>query len=100
MLAISQAFALALLSIGLLAGESARETGIAAFKQGRYSVALKELKQAATDPNDRVARVFLGLTEAALGECKTALPGLTVYRRPAGPGGAPSTVWQTSSPSV
>jgi tetratricopeptide (TPR) repeat protein len=77
MLAISQAFALALLSIGLLAGESARKTGIAAFKQGRYSVALKELKQAATDPNDRVARVFLGLTEAALGECKTALPGLT-----------------------
>jgi tetratricopeptide (TPR) repeat protein len=77
MLAISRGFALALLSIGLLAGESARETGIAAFKQGRYSVALKELKQAATDPNDRVARVFLGLTEAALGECKTALPGLT-----------------------
>jgi tetratricopeptide (TPR) repeat protein len=78
MLVISRAFALALLSIGLLAGESARETGIAAFKQGRYSVALKELKQAATDPSDQVARVFLALTQAALGECKTALPGLTV----------------------
>jgi tetratricopeptide (TPR) repeat protein len=77
MLVISRAFALALLSIGLLTGESARETGIAAFKQGRYSVALKELKQAATDPSDRVAHVFLALTEAALGDCKTALPGLT-----------------------
>jgi tetratricopeptide (TPR) repeat protein len=78
MLVISRAFALALLSIGLLAGESARETGIAAFKQGRYSVALKELKEAATDPSDQVARVFLALTQAALGDCKTALPGLTV----------------------
>lgn len=78
MLVISRAFALALLSIGLLAGKSVREAGIAAFKQGRYSVALKELKEAATDPSDRVARVFLALTEAALGECKTALPGLTV----------------------
>jgi tetratricopeptide (TPR) repeat protein len=77
MLVISRAFALALLSIGLLAGESARETGIAAFKQGRYSVALKELKQAGTDPRDKTARVFLALTEAALGQCKTALPGLT-----------------------
>jgi len=78
MLVISRAFALVLISIGPLAGQSARETGIAAFKQGRYSVAIKELKQAATDPRDQVARVFLALTEAALGECKTALPGLTV----------------------
>jgi tetratricopeptide (TPR) repeat protein len=78
MLVISRACALALLSIGLLAGESVREAGIAAFKQGRYSVAVKELKEAARDPSDRVARVFLALTEAALGECKTALPGLTV----------------------
>src|SRR6266700_4241011 len=77
MLVIRRAFVLALLSIGLMSGESVREAGINAFKQGRYSVALKNLKQAATDPGDRVARVFLALTEAALGECKTALPGLT-----------------------
>lgn len=77
MLAISRVFAIALLSIGLMAGESPRERGIAAFKQGRYSVALKSLSLAATDPSDKTARVFLGLTEAALGECKTALPALT-----------------------
>jgi tetratricopeptide (TPR) repeat protein len=73
MLAISQILVLALLP----AGDSARDAGIAAFQQGRYSVALKSLKQAATDPGDQVAHVFLALTEAALGECKTALPGLT-----------------------
>jgi tetratricopeptide (TPR) repeat protein len=77
MLVIRRAFVLALLSVGLMAGDSARETGIDAFKQGRYSVALKNLKEAAADPRDKVAHVFLALTEAALGECKTALPGLT-----------------------
>lgn len=77
MLAIRRAFVVTLLPIGLMAGDSARETGIAAFKQGRYSVALKNLKRATTGPGDRVASVFLALTEAALDECKTALPGLT-----------------------
>lgn len=78
MLVIRGVFVLALLSMELIAGESARETGITAFKQGRYSVALKDLKHAAAEPGDRVASVFLALTEAALGECKTALRGLTV----------------------
>src|SRR5439155_23975283 len=77
MLAINRVVAFALLSAGLIASDSARDAGIAAFKQGRYSVALKNLKQAAADPGDSVARVFLALTEAALGDCKTALPGLT-----------------------
>ncbi len=77
MLVINRALAFALLSVELMASDSTREAGIAAFKQGRYSVALKSFKQAATDPGDKVARVFLALTEAALGECKTALPGLT-----------------------
>jgi tetratricopeptide (TPR) repeat protein len=78
MLVISQIFVFALLAAGLIASDSARETGIAAFRQGRYSVALKNLTPAAIDPGDRPARVFLALTQAALGECKTALPGLTV----------------------
>jgi tetratricopeptide (TPR) repeat protein len=77
MLATSRVFAFVVLSAGLIASDSARDEGIAAFKRGRYSVALKNLKQAATDPGDRVASVFLALTEAAFGECKTALPGLT-----------------------
>jgi tetratricopeptide (TPR) repeat protein len=77
MLAISRAFVFALLAASLTASDSAREAGIAAFKQGRYSEALKNLTHAATHSGDRTARVFLALTQAALGECKTALPGLT-----------------------
>ncbi|MGI8959114.1 MAG: tetratricopeptide repeat protein [Bryobacteraceae bacterium] len=77
MLVINRAIVLSLLSLGLIASDSAREMGIAAFRQGRYSVALKNLTQAATDPGDKTAHVFLSLTRAALGECKTALPGLT-----------------------
>jgi tetratricopeptide (TPR) repeat protein len=77
MLAISRVFAFLVLPAGLIASDSPRDAGIAAFQQGRYSVALKNLEQATNDPGDRVARVFLALTEAALGECKAALPGLT-----------------------
>jgi tetratricopeptide (TPR) repeat protein len=78
MLVISRVFVFALLAAGLIASDSTREAGIAAFKQGRYSAALKNLNQAARDPGDRTAHVFLALTQAALGKCKTALPGLTV----------------------
>jgi tetratricopeptide (TPR) repeat protein len=53
-----------------------RDEGIAAFNQGRYSVALVNLKVAAKNPGDKEARAFLALTEAALGNCKAALPGL------------------------
>lgn len=77
MLVISRGFAFALLAVVLIASDSGREAGIAAFKEGRYSVALKNLTPAATDPGDKTARVFLSLTKAALGECKTALPDLT-----------------------
>lgn len=77
MLVISRAIAFSLLSAGLIANDSTRETGIAAFKQGRYSVALKNLTQAAANPADKTARVFLSLTKAALGDCRAALPGLT-----------------------
>ncbi|HSU61036.1 MAG TPA: tetratricopeptide repeat protein [Bryobacteraceae bacterium] len=54
-----------------------RDEGISAFKGGRYSVALTKLKEASKDSSDKTARVFLALTQAALGDCKTALPGLT-----------------------
>lgn len=58
-------------------GSTTREEGIAAFNQGRYSVALAKLQEAAKDPGDKTAHLFLALTQAALGDCKAALPGLT-----------------------
>ncbi|MBV9294021.1 MAG: tetratricopeptide repeat protein [Acidobacteriaceae bacterium] len=61
-------------TVAINAGQSARDDGIAAFKNGRYSVALAKLKGIP----DKTAAVFLALTEAALGDCKTALPGLTM----------------------
>ncbi len=63
------------LACTLLAAGSFRDEGIAAFNEGRYSVALEKLKQAST--GDITAQTFLGLTEAALGQCSAALPKLT-----------------------
>ncbi|MDQ2776340.1 MAG: tetratricopeptide repeat protein [Acidobacteriota bacterium] len=57
-------------------GQSAREKGIAAFNEGRYSVALPALQEAAADHTDKLAAAFLALTQAATGDCQTALPGL------------------------
>jgi len=71
--AISRISVLLLLAVSLGAGRSAREEGIAAFKDGRYSVALAKLKGL----HDQTATVFFALTEAALDNCKAALPGLT-----------------------
>lgn len=53
---------------------STLDDGIAAFRDGRYSVALAKLKSAGDNPT---AQVFLGLTEAALNDCPAALPKLT-----------------------
>lgn len=67
--------------IALLAAASlhASDDGIQAFKEGRYSEALTKLK----DAKDPTGRAFLALTQAALGDCKSALPGLTVsYAEP------------------
>lgn len=75
-LVISRVFFFALIVATLVASDSALGTGIAAFKEGRYSVALKNLQQAAQDPRDKTAQAFLALTQAALGECTKALPGL------------------------
>ena len=68
-----------------LATASVREEGIAAFHQGRYSVALEKLTQATqADPSDTPARVFLALTFAARNDCKSALPALTAPGERAG----------------
>jgi tetratricopeptide (TPR) repeat protein len=70
-------FVLAAASIAS-ASASSRDDGIAAFSQGRYSVALDKLKTAVTaDPQDVKARVFLALTQAARNDCGSALPVLT-----------------------
>jgi tetratricopeptide (TPR) repeat protein len=50
----------------------ASDDGIADFKAGRYSEALTKLKNA----KDPAGRAFLALSQAALGDCKSALPGL------------------------
>jgi tetratricopeptide (TPR) repeat protein len=64
-----------LLFFALLAS-TAREDGIEAFQHGRYSIAREKLTEASKNPNDRQARLFLALTEAALGNCRKALPEL------------------------
>jgi tetratricopeptide (TPR) repeat protein len=51
----------------------ASDNGILAFKEGRYSEALVKLK----DAKDPTGRAFLALSQAAVGDCKSALPGLT-----------------------
>lgn len=66
---------------GLLAQTSARERGVAAFREGRYSAALPELKAAvAQNPHDETAVVFLALNQAAQDDCKAALPELSRTR--------------------
>src|SRR5581483_839074 len=55
----------------LWANDRAQE-GIQAFKEGRYSVALEKLKRA----DDSTSKAFLALTQAALGNCNSALSGL------------------------
>lgn len=60
-----------------LAFALSKDDGIKAFNEGRYSVALTELREAAKDPNDKQAHLFLALTQAATGSCSTALPSLT-----------------------
>lgn len=73
-------FAVGLLAVGLASSaESAREQGVQAFSEGRYSVALQQLKTASQDSSDKTAPVFLALTYAALGDCKSALPELSNY---------------------
>ncbi len=75
---VSRALAIALSCCALAltgARESTRDEGIAAFSEGRYSVALEKLKSAvASDPRDARARLFLALAQAATNDCRSALP--------------------------
>ncbi len=64
----------------LLADSSQRDAGIAAFNAGRYSVALQRLSAATTDKSDVTAQLFLALTQAATGDCASAIP--TLITRP------------------
>lgn len=57
--------------------DTTRDEGIAAFNEGRYSVALSKLTEASKDSGDKTARTFLAMTQAALGDCKASLPDLT-----------------------
>jgi tetratricopeptide (TPR) repeat protein len=63
-------------TVALLA-QSARQEGIQAFEQGRYSVALSKFDEVAKDGRDSIAVTFRALSQAALGDCTRALPVLT-----------------------
>ena len=67
------------IGLALLAAATlhANDDGIAAFNEGRFSLALSQLQ----NRTDQKSRVFLALTQAALGECKTALPSLVASGR-------------------
>ena len=72
------------LAASMLWAASSREEGIAAFEAGRYSIALAKLKEAVQDSHDTRARLFLALTQAAMGDCQSALPNLPASDRLAG----------------
>lgn len=69
--------AIALFAAGACSPASVLDQGVSAFTQGRYTQALPLLQQAARDASNSTAQVFLGLTEAALNNCKDALPVLS-----------------------
>ena len=56
----------------LVGGDTSTEEGIAAFKDGRYLVAMAKLKNS----QDANGRTFFALAQAAAGDCKAALPQL------------------------
>lgn len=67
------------------AGDSARQEGMAAFKDGRFSVASAKFREALKVSSDHTTKIFAALTEAALGNCNTALPELTARPEPDDP---------------
>jgi tetratricopeptide (TPR) repeat protein len=70
----------------LISGASSlRDDGIAAFHQGRYSIALAKLQAAAKTSPDPTTLTFLALTQAALNDCQSAIPTLTHVPESAGP---------------
>ena len=85
MRAIRRLTSLALIAAAAMAGNSARQEGIAAFKEGRYSIALVKFREVLGRSSDRTTRVFAALTQAALGDCEAALPELTARPEPNDP---------------
>jgi tetratricopeptide (TPR) repeat protein len=66
------------LSGGAPTAEQAIAQGIAAFQQGRYADASRQLQDALRqDPVNEHARTFLALTRAATGHCAEAIPDLS-----------------------
>src|SRR3954447_8203516 len=85
MRAINRLCAVALISVAAFGDNSARQEGMAAFKEGRYSVALLKFREVLRRFSDQTVRVFSALTEAALGDCDAALPELTARPEPHDP---------------
>ncbi len=64
--------ALLIANPALWSSTAAQQQGIEAFKEGRYSVAFEKLKTL----HDPTSRAFFALTQAAMGECRSAMPAL------------------------
>src|SRR5437763_1089940 len=82
---ISGFFALVLVGWAAAPDDSARREGIAAFKDGHYSVAALKFRRALEHSSDRTTKIFVALTEAALGNCMAALPELVARPEPDDP---------------
>src|SRR5436305_350264 len=76
MRAISGLCAVLLVAGAATPDNSARQEGMAAFKEGRYSVAQVKFREALKRSSDQTTRVFAALAAAALGDCDAALPQL------------------------
>jgi hypothetical protein len=85
MRAINRLCAVALVAVAGMCHNSARQEGMAAFKEGRYSVALVKFREVLERSSDQTTRVFAALTEAALDHCESALPDLTARPEPNDP---------------
>ncbi len=68
----------ALLFTAAVRAQSVTDEGIAAFKEGRYSLALAKLKSA----KDPIGSAFLALTQAATNDCPSALAGMAAMQPP------------------
>ncbi len=65
-----------LLLMALAHAQSNVDEGVAAFKEGRYSLALAKLKGA----RDATGAAFLALTQAATNDCQSALPNMAALQ--------------------
>ncbi len=65
-----------LLGSQIVLAQSTRDQGIAEFNAGHYSAALADLSKAARNKSDATAVTFFALTQAAMGDCGSALSTL------------------------